>query len=39
MEYMSQEGFDKIAEELHHLETVELPQVKDASQKHAIRET
>lgn len=30
MEYMSQEGFDKIAEELHHLETVELPQVKDA---------
>ena len=27
---MSQEGFDKIAEELHHLETVELPQVKDA---------
>lgn len=30
MEYMSQEGFDKIAAELHHLETVELPQVKDA---------
>lgn len=30
MEYMSQEGFDKIAKELHHLETVELPQVKDA---------
>lgn len=30
MEYMSQEGFDKIAEELHHLETVDLPQVKDA---------
>ena len=29
MEYMSQEGFDKIAEELHHLETVELPQVKE----------
>ena len=27
---MSQEGFDKIAEELHHLETVDLPQVKDA---------
>ncbi len=30
MEYMSQEGFDKIANELNHLESVELPQVRDA---------
>ncbi|MBQ8453957.1 MAG: transcription elongation factor GreA [Bacteroidaceae bacterium] len=30
MEYMSQEGYDKIANELHELETVELPRVKDA---------
>ena len=27
---MSQEGYDKIANELHELETVELPRVKDA---------
>lgn len=30
MEYMSQEGYDKLVAELHHLETVELPQVRDA---------
>ena len=30
MEYMSQEGYDKIVAELHQLESVELPQVKDA---------
>ena len=30
MEYMSQEGYDKIVAELHQLETVELPRVKDA---------
>ena len=30
MEYMSQEGYDKIANELHELETVELPRVRDA---------
>lgn len=30
MEYMSQEGFDKIAAELRQLENVELPQVCDA---------
>ena len=30
MEYMSQEGYDKLVAELHQLETVELPQVKDA---------
>ena len=30
MEYMSQEGYDKLVAELRHLETVELPQVKDA---------
>lgn len=30
MEYMSQEGYDKIVEELRQLETVELPRVKDA---------
>ena len=30
MEYMSQEGYDKIVAELHYLETVELPRVKDA---------
>ena len=30
MEYMSQEGYDKIVAELRQLETVELPQVKDA---------
>ena len=30
MEYMSQEGYDKIVAELHELETVELPRVKDA---------
>ena len=30
MEYMSKEGYDKIAAELHELETVELPRVKDA---------
>ena len=30
MEYMSQEGYDKIVEELRHLERVELPRVKEA---------
>ncbi|MBO7119281.1 MAG: transcription elongation factor GreA [Bacteroidaceae bacterium] len=30
MEYMSQEGYDKIVAELRELETVELPRVKDA---------
>ncbi len=30
MEYMSQEGYDKLVAELHQLESVELPRVKDA---------
>jgi len=30
MEYMSQEGYDKLVAELKQLETVELPQVRDA---------
>lgn len=30
MEYMSQEGYDKLVAELHHLEMVELPQVREA---------
>ena len=30
MEYMSQEGFDKLVAELHHRESVELPRVRDA---------
>ena len=30
MEYMSQEGYDKLVAELRHLESVELPQVRDA---------
>jgi transcription elongation factor GreA len=30
MEYMSQEGYDKIVAELRELETVELPRVRDA---------
>ena len=30
MEYMSQEGFDKLVNELKHLESVELPACKDA---------
>ena len=30
MEYMSKEGYDKLVEELHYLERVELPRVKDA---------
>ena len=30
MEYMSQEGYDKLVAELHQLERVELPQVRDA---------
>ena len=30
MEYMSQEGYDKLVAELHHLESIELPQVRDA---------
>ena len=30
MEYMSQEGYDKLVAELHQLECVELPKVKDA---------
>ncbi len=30
MEYMSQEGYDKLVAELNHMVSVELPQVKDA---------
>lgn len=30
MEYMSQEGYDKLVAELRHLESVELPAVRDA---------
>ena len=30
IEYMSQEGYDKLVAELRQLETVDLPQVKDA---------
>lgn len=30
MEYMSQEGYDKLVEELRYLEQVDLPRVKDA---------
>jgi transcription elongation factor GreA len=30
MEYMSKEGYDKLVAELHQLESVELPQVRDA---------
>ena len=30
MEYMSQEGYDKLVAELHQLETVELSRVRDA---------
>ena len=30
MEYMSEEGYNKIAAELKQLETVELPRVRDA---------
>ena len=30
MEYMSQEGYDKLVAELHQLESVELPLVKEA---------
>lgn len=30
MEYMSQEGYDKLVAELHQLESVELPRVKEA---------
>ena len=30
MEYMSQEGYDKLVEELRYLENVELPRVRDA---------
>ena len=30
MEYMSQEGYDKLVAELHQMEHVELPQVRDA---------
>ena len=30
MEYMSQEGYDKLVAELEHMVNVELPQVKDA---------
>jgi transcription elongation factor GreA len=30
IEYMSQEGYDKLVAELRQLETVELPQVRDA---------
>ena len=30
MEYMSQEGYDKLVAELRELELVELPRVRDA---------
>ena len=30
MEYMSQEGYDRLVAELHELESVELPKVRDA---------
>ena len=30
MAYMSQEGYDKLVAELRHMESVELPQVRDA---------
>ena len=30
MEYMSQEGYDKLAAELHQMKSVELPQVREA---------
>ena len=30
MEYMSQEGYDKLVAELRHMENVELPQVREA---------
>ncbi len=30
MEYMSQEGYDKLVAELHQMENVELPQVREA---------
>ena len=30
MEYMSQEGYDKLVAELHQLENVDLPQVREA---------
>jgi transcription elongation factor GreA len=30
MEYMSQEGYDKLVAELHQLESVELPQIREA---------
>lgn len=30
MEYMSQEGYDKLVAELHQLESIELPKVRDA---------
>ena len=30
MEYMSKEGYDKLVEEIRHMETVELPQVREA---------
>ena len=30
MEYMSQEGYDKLVAELHQLESIELPQVREA---------
>ena len=30
IEYMSQEGYDKLVAELRHMESVELPQIKEA---------
>ena len=30
MEYMSKEGYDKLVAELHHMESVELPRVREA---------
>ena len=33
MEYMSQEGYDNLVAELHELESVELPKVREAIAK------
>lgn len=39
MEYMSQEGYDKLVAELRQLESVELPQVRRLSLRHVIKVT
>ena len=39
-EYMSQEGYDKLVEELRHMEQVELPQVREMpSPRHVHKAT